>query len=171
MKKLLILLIFLPLSLRAQSRFIRVVNSIAELQASNPVQIHTNVFVVGPTNSGVYSYFSGLTNHTLPFYPTLYPGATGIYVHIITPTGAGVTNINSVLSGNYNPGTNVVFTTNSFGAVTINSSGGGGTNAFQVFSGFYGGALPTDVPTTTAALAYDLDPPGALYFWDGLLWY
>lgn len=52
--------------------------------------------------------------------------------------------------------------TNGFGVI----SGSGG-----VFSGFYGGSLPTDTPTTSAAMAYDLDFPGALYFWDGTIWY
>jgi hypothetical protein len=41
----------------------------------------------------------------------------------------------------------------------------------QVFSGFYGGGLPTDTPTTSAALAYDLDPPNTTYQWDGAQWY
>ena len=41
----------------------------------------------------------------------------------------------------------------------------------DVFSGFYGGGLPTDTPTTSAALAYDLDPPNTLYQWDGVNWY
>ena len=48
---------------------------------------------------------------------------------------------------------------------------GGGATGTQVFSGFYGGALPTDTPTTSAALAYDLDPPYTLYFWDGTIWW
>ncbi len=47
-----------------------------------------------------------------------------------------------------------------------------GTGGFiDVFSGFYGGSLPTDVPTSTAAIAYDLDPPNTMYQWDGTQWY
>ena len=176
MKKLLFIVGLLSMcNVMAQSRFIRVVNSIAELQASNPLQIHTNVFVVGPTNSGIYSYFNGLTNYaSLPFYPTTYTGATGVYVNIIAPTGVGITNLNSLLSINLTAGTNITFATNLYGNLTISSSGSGGggsTNGVQVFSGFYGGLLPIDVPTTSAALAYDLDPPGVLYFWDGTIWY
>jgi len=41
----------------------------------------------------------------------------------------------------------------------------------DVFSGHYSGGLPTDVPTTASALAYDLDPPNTLYQWDGSQWY
>lgn len=52
--------------------------------------------------------------------------------------------------------------TNGFGVISVGGS---------VFSGFYSGGLPTDTPITSAALAYDLDPPGALYFWDGTIWY
>jgi len=56
--------------------------------------------------------------------------------------------------------------------LTYNGSAvGSGTNNVQVLSGFYSGGLPTDTPTTSAALAYDLDPPGVLYFWDGVIWY
>lgn len=52
--------------------------------------------------------------------------------------------------------------TNGFGVI----SGSGG-----LFSGFYSGGLPTDTPTTSAALAYDLDFPNTLYMWDGTIWY
>jgi len=41
----------------------------------------------------------------------------------------------------------------------------------DVFSGFYGNSLPTDTPTTSAAVAYDLDFPHILYQWDGSNWY
>lgn len=51
------------------------------------------------------------------------------------------------------------------------SSNGGSSGSAQVFSGFYGGGLPTDVPVTTAALAYDLSPPNTLYMWDGSIWW
>lgn len=109
-------------------RFVRVADNVTDMQASNPTQSHTNVFVVGPTNSGIYSYFKGSTNHaTLPYFATTYPGQTGVYVLITTPTGVGVTNQNAILSGNYQAGTNMVFVTNAFGAVTISSSGSDGT--------------------------------------------
>lgn len=49
-----------------------------------------------------------------------------------------------------------------------NSGGGGG--AVQVFSGNYGGAAPGDVPTTSAAFAYDLDNPFTQWVWDGAAW-
>ena len=42
--------------------------------------------------------------------------------------------------------------------------------AVQVFSGHYGGGVPTDVPTTSAAIAYDLDPPYVMSKWDGAAW-
>ena len=41
----------------------------------------------------------------------------------------------------------------------------------EVYSGNYGGALPVDVPVVSAALNYDLDVPGVMYFWNGLTWY
>lgn len=47
---------------------------------------------------------------------------------------------------------------------------GPGGGAAQVFSGNYGGGVPTDTPTTTAALAYDLDDPFTLWHWDGAAW-
>jgi hypothetical protein len=53
----------------------------------------------------------------------------------------------------------------------ISGGSGGGGGAVQVFNGYYSEALPTDVPTTTAALAYDLDSPHTLYMWDGTIWY
>lgn len=40
-------------------------------------------------------------------------------------TGVGVTNISTVLSGNYSPGSNITFTTNANGNVSIDSTGGG----------------------------------------------
>lgn len=43
-------------------------------------------------------------------------------------TGVGVTNISSVLSGNYSPGSNVTFTTNANGNVTIAATGDGTAN-------------------------------------------
>jgi hypothetical protein len=41
----------------------------------------------------------------------------------------------------------------------------------EVYSGNYGGLLPVDVPVVSAALNYDLDSPGVLYFWNGVTWY
>jgi len=41
----------------------------------------------------------------------------------------------------------------------------------EVYSGNYGGVLPVDVPVVSAALNYDLDPPGVMYFWNGVTWY
>jgi hypothetical protein len=41
----------------------------------------------------------------------------------------------------------------------------------EVYSGNYGGLLPTDVPVVSAALNYDLDSPGVMYFWNGVNWY
>jgi len=41
----------------------------------------------------------------------------------------------------------------------------------EVYSGNYGGVLPVDVPVVSAALNYDLDSPGVLYFWNGVSWY
>ncbi len=52
----------------------------------------------------------------------------------------------------------------------IGQAGGTGGTA-QVFSGNYSGLLPVNVPLTSAALNYDLDSPGILYFWDGATWY
>jgi len=41
----------------------------------------------------------------------------------------------------------------------------------EVYSGNYGGVLPVDVPVVSAALAYDLDPPSVMYFWNGVNWF
>jgi len=41
----------------------------------------------------------------------------------------------------------------------------------EVYSGNYGGILPVDVPVVSAAVAFDLDSPGVMYLWNGLLWY
>jgi len=41
----------------------------------------------------------------------------------------------------------------------------------EVYSGNYGGALPVDVPVVSAAVAFDLDSPGVMYFWSGVSWY
>ena len=41
----------------------------------------------------------------------------------------------------------------------------------EVYSGNYGGVLPVDVPVVSAALNFDLDVPGVLYFWNGTTWY
>lgn len=48
--------------------------------------------------------------------------------------------------------------------------GSGGGGQAQVFSGNYGGGVPTDVPTTSSAIAYDLDAPGDVWYWDGAAW-
>ncbi len=40
----------------------------------------------------------------------------------------------------------------------------------SVFSGHYGGGLPTQTPVVGAALAYDLDQPGTMYIWNGSNW-
>ena len=53
------------------------------------------------------------------------------------------------------------------GLWTILSIGGG--TPPQVFSGNYGGGTPTDVPTATAALAYDTGT-GAIWQWVGSAW-
>lgn len=58
-------------------------------------------------------------------------------------TGVGVTNLGGVLSGNYSPGSNVTFSTNANGNVTIAASGGGGsTNGTAVsVDGAYAAAV------------------------------
>ena len=43
--------------------------------------------------------------------------------------------------------------------------------AIQVFSGHYGGISPTVTPTTSAAIAYDLDAPNLDWRWDGSAWF
>ncbi len=50
------------------------------------------------------------------------------------------------------------------------NGGGGGGGAAQVFSGHYAGGVPTDVPTTSAAIADDLDAPFNHWVWDGAAW-
>lgn len=54
--------------------------------------------------------------------------------------------------------------------INANGGGGGGGGAIQVFRGAYGGGTPTDTPTTSAALAYDTDPPYSLWKWSGTAW-
>lgn len=45
---------------------------------------------------------------------------------------------------------------------------GGGAGSGFVFSGNYGGAAPTDTPSAGAdgGVAYDLDPPNAIWYWN-----
>lgn len=50
------------------------------------------------------------------------------------------------------------------------ASGGGGGGSIQVFNGNYGGASPSQTPTTSAALAYDLDSPFNFWKWNGSAW-
>jgi hypothetical protein len=61
-------------------------------------------------------------------------------------------------SGWTGTGVNVLLDNGKVGSVTAVGQ--------QVFSGFYGGGLPTDTPTTSAAWAYDKDPPNTSYQWD-----
>lgn len=56
-----------------------------------------------------------------------------------------------------------------FTCLFVNSGGGGG-GATQVFSGNYGGGEPTQTPTTSAAIAYDLDSPFTMWTWSGSSW-
>lgn len=51
--------------------------------------------------------------------------------------------------------------------VSNGSSGGSGS----VFSGHYGGGTPTQTPTGTSAIAYDLDAPFQVWNWDGSAWF
>lgn len=46
---------------------------------------------------------------------------------------------------------------------------GGGSGS--VFSGHYGGGTPTQTPTSTSAIAYDLDAPFSVWNWDGSAWF
>jgi len=52
----------------------------------------------------------------------------------------------------------------------IASGGGGGGSAVRVFSGHYAGGTPTDTPTASAAIAYDLDSPFNTWHWYGSAW-
>lgn len=184
MKKLALTLALLALALPAfAQRFTRYTTNVFDLVVLNPNNNDRLYMVLGLTNfndglGGPFLWSPGnvTATNTTSVFATLYPGTVGRFLRADLPTlafstGVGITNIANVVSGNYYPGTGTTFTTNTYGQVTIDSSGGGGTNNLQVFSGLYGGALPTDTPTTPAALAYDMDPPGVLYFWDGLLWY
>ena len=67
------------------------------------------------------------------------------------------------VSGYSNTGTKVFVDNGTFTSISSATQ--------DVFSGFYGNSLPTDVPTTSAALAFDLDSPHILYQWDGSQWY
>lgn len=55
------------------------------------------------------------------------------------------------------------------GLLTLVLSSVGGL--VQVFSGNYGGGAPTAVPTTSAAIAYDLDAPNNQWLWNGTNWF
>lgn len=54
--------------------------------------------------------------------------------------------------------------------INANGGGGGGGGATQVFSGNYGAGSPTQTPTTSAAVAYNLDAPYQIFTWDGAAW-
>jgi len=60
---------------------------------------------------------------------------------------------------------------NFIATITGISSGGAGGSPKAVFSGHYGGGLPTDVPTVNSAIAYDEDFPGTLWQWNGVTWH
>lgn len=47
----------------------------------------------------------------------------------------------------------------------------GGSGSGSVFSGNYGGGPPTQTPTGTSGIAYDLDAPNATWMWDGSAWF
>ena len=48
---------------------------------------------------------------------------------------------------------------------------GGGVLSPEVFSGHYSGGTPTQTPSGTAAIAYDLDAPFAVWSWSGTAWF
>ncbi len=54
--------------------------------------------------------------------------------------------------------------------INANGGGGGGGGATQVFSGHYGAGTPSNTPTASAALAYNLDSPYQIFAWDGSAW-
>ena len=54
--------------------------------------------------------------------------------------------------------------------LALPSPGTGFAGAQQVFSGHYAGGIPTQTPTTTSAIAYDLNYPYALWTWNGTAW-
>lgn len=111
------------------------------------------VTVITPTRTS-------LTNNMLTM------GTNG---YVLLSTGIRVTNLTDLV------GIGSITVSNLFATNNIFLQGTNITNfitgTLQVFSGFYGGGLPIDVPTTTAAIAYDLDPPGTEYLWDGSIWY
>lgn len=94
--------------------------------------------------------------------------------YVLFSTGIQVTNLTSLIGLGSVTTTNLFATMIFLGGTNITNFFGGsgsGTNNLQVFSGFYGGNLPTDTPTTSAAIAYDLDFPSTEYLWDGSIWY
>ncbi len=94
--------------------------NIPGLTASLPVQTDSSKNLVSSAINLASSQVTGL----LP------------WANVIPVTGVGVTNISSVLSGNYSPGSNVTFTTNANGNVTVASSGGSaGTVGTMIHSG------------------------------------
>lgn len=50
-------------------------------------------------------------------------------------------------------------------------SGGAGVLSPEVFSGNYGGASPTQTPSGSSAVAYDLDAPHPVWYWNGSAWF
>lgn len=93
--------------------------------------------------------------------------------YVLMSTAIQVTNLTDLININNLTLSNLFATTIFLGGTNITNFFGstGVSNIFQVFSGHYGGNLPTDVPTTSAAIAYDLDPPSTEYLWDGSIWY
>lgn len=80
------LLILATVSARAQTRFVRAVNTIADLvsASNNPAQIHTNIFVAGYRSDsdgggGIFEWIPGTTIATNlgTVFASKYPGAVG----------------------------------------------------------------------------------------------
>jgi hypothetical protein len=97
---------------------------------------------IGSTNRGIHLVYSApdWVIEGVPTDPSVPGGGATNFFSIngttgAFTTGAGVTNISTVLSGNYTAGSNITLTTNANGAVEIASTGGGGSQVFTNVSG------------------------------------
>lgn len=136
-------------------------------------------FDVSPGNLDFSLYVNSINKFTIDYAGNVtaageyISGSTNILAALagkqpLFTTGAGVTNIANVLSGNYTPGANITLTTNANGAVAIAGTGSAGTAGTVINTGASAiSAIPRYTDTTgtnVAPSALSVDAAGRLGF-------